>query len=385
MITSFSRTVPVLFGPGASLRTGLKVKELGAQKVLCVYDQGVKSAGIADKIIDNLKAAGLQVVIFDGVKADPPDTIINEAAVMANEEQVDGVVGVGGGSTMDAAKAINVLLTNPPPINLYYASSGGEHKPGKVVVLIPTTAGTGSEVTPISVVSDTATNTKRGVIGPATTATLAIVDPELLLGLPPQITASTGMDAFAHAAEALTSGSMNPMSDVLGEKAISLITQNLNKAVKDGSDLAARTNLSFAALIAGFAFSDALIHWGHAIAHAIGAKYHIPHGIGCALALPVAMEYVAEVLPGKVRQVGLAMGLSLGENLSPAEVGGAVAEAIRQFNREVGIPSLKDFKIEESSLEQLIDGVMVDDCFMFGPKRPSADQVLGMLKKTYEY
>ncbi|NLL58096.1 MAG: iron-containing alcohol dehydrogenase, partial [Firmicutes bacterium] len=144
MITSFSRTVPVLFGPGASLQTGLKVKELGAQKVLCVYDKGIKSAGIADKIIDNLKAAGLQVVIFDDVKADPPDTIINEAAVMANEEQVDGVVGVGGGSTMDAAKAINVLLTNPPPINLYYASSGGEHKPGKVVVLIPTTAGTGS-------------------------------------------------------------------------------------------------------------------------------------------------------------------------------------------------------------------------------------------------
>jgi alcohol dehydrogenase class IV len=385
MITSFSRTVPVLFGPGASLQTGLKVKELGAQKVLCVYDQGIKSAGIADKIIDNLKAAGLQVVIFDGVKADPPDTIINEAAVMANEEQVDGVVGVGGGSTMDTAKAINLLLTNPPPINLYYASSGREHKPGKVAVLIPTTAGTGSEVTPISVVSDTATNSKKGVIGPATTATLAIVDPELLLGLPSQITASTGMDAFAHAAEALTSGGMNPMSDVLGEKAIYLITRNLNKAVKDGSDLAARTNLSFAALIAGFSFSDSLTHWGHAIAHTIGAIYHIPHGIGCALALPAVMEYVADAVPGKVRQVGLAMGLSLGENLSPAELGRAVAGAIRQLNREVGIPSLKDFKIEESSLEQLIGGVMTDDCFMFGPKRASAAEILGMLKKVYEY
>jgi alcohol dehydrogenase class IV len=193
------------------------------------------------------------------------------------------------------------------------------------------------------------------------------------------------MDAFAHAAEALTSGGMNPMSDVLGEKAISLITQNLNKAVKDGSDLAARTNLSFAALIAGFAFSDSLPHFGHAIAHTIGAVYHIPHGIGCALALPAAMEYVADTVPGKVRQVGLAMGLSLDENLSPAELGGAVAEAIRQLNRKVGIPSLKDFKIEESSLEQLIGGVMTDDCFMFGPKRASAEQILGILKKAYEY
>lgn len=385
MITAFSRTVPVLFGAGASLRTGLKVKQMGVQKVLCVYDQGIKSAGIADKVIDNLKAAGLQVVLFDGVEPDPSDTLINKAAEMANAEKVDGIVGVGGGSTMDTAKAINLLLTNPPPISLYYVGTGREHKPGKVLVLLPTTAGTGSEVTPISVVSDTATQGKKGVIGPAATATLAIVDPELLLGLPPKITAFTGMDAFSHAAEALTSEGMNPMSDTLAEKAITLIVENLPKAVKNGSDLIARTNLSFAALIAGFAFSDALPHWGHAIAHAIGAKFHIPHGVGCALAIPPVIEYVADAVPDKVRQIGRAMGLSLAENLTPAELGTTVAEAIRRLNREIGIPGLKSFNVEEASLEQLVPGVQGDDCYMFGPKRASAKQILGMLKRAYEY
>lgn len=385
MIYSFSRTVPVLFGPGALLETGQKVKQSGIQKVLCVFDQGVKNAGIAEKVIGNLEEAGLQVVLFDGVQADPPDTMINEAAKMANAEKVDGIVGVGGGSSMDTAKAINVLLTNPPPINLYYVGSGKEHKPGKFLVLLPTTAGTGSEATPISVVSDTPTRSKKGVIGPGTTASLAIVDPGLLLGLPPQITASTGMDAFSHAVEALTSGGMNPMSDVLAEKAVSLVTENLNKAVKDGGDLTARTNMSFASLIAGMAFSDALTHWGHAIAHTVGAHYHIPHGVGCAVALPAVVEYVADVVPDKVRRVALAMGLSLPETLTPAELGKAVADAIRNLNREVGVPSLKTFKIKEDSLEQLIDGVLSDDCAMFGPKQASAGQVLAMMKKAYEY
>lgn len=385
MIVSFNPSVPVLFGPGASLRTGLKVKQLGVQKVLCVYDQGVKSAGIADKVIDNLKAAGLQVVVYDGVEADPPDTNINKAAEMANAEKVDGIVGVGGGSSMDTAKAINVLLTNPPPISLYYVGSGNEMKPGKPLVLLPTTAGTGSEVTPISVVSDTATHSKKGVIGPTSTATLAIVDPELLLGLPPKITASTGIDAFSHAVEALTSEGMNPMSDVLAEKAVALITENLVKSVKDGSELTARTNMAFASLIAGFAFSDSLTHWGHAIAHTIGAQFHIPHGVGCAVALPAVVEYVADAVPDKMKRVALSMGLSLQEDLSPAELGTAVAEAIRSLNREVGIPSLKEFKIEEASLEQLPGAVLADDCAMFGPKRASAGQVLLMLKKAYEY
>ena len=385
MITFFNRTVPILFGPGAALRTGLKVKQLGVHKVFCVYDRGIKDAGIAGLVVDNLKAAGLQVVSYDGVKEDPPDTMINEAAEIAAREKVDAVVGVGGGSTMDTAKGVNVLLTNPAPISQYYAGSGKAHQPGKILVLIPTTAGTGSEATNISVVSDTQSQSKKGVLGPATLAALAIVDPELLLGLPPKITAATGMDAFAHAVEALTSEGMNPMSDVLAEKAVALITRNLPISVQDGSNLEARTNMMFASLIAGIAFNDTMPHWGHAIAHALGAKFHIPHGIGCAVALPVAVEYVADAVPEKIRQAGLAMGLSLREGMHPAELGSTVAQAIHDLNRRVGIPSLKEYNIDEAALEQLAGNVLADDCAMFGPKRASAKQAQSMLKKAFAY
>lgn len=385
MITAFNRSVPVLFGAGAALRTGMKVKQLGVNKVLCVYDKGIEDAGIAGKIVGNLKAAGLDVVIFDGVKEDPPDTMINEAAAFAGGRQIEAIVGVGGGSTMDTAKAINVLLTNPPPISQYYAGSGKPHLPGKPLVLIPTTAGTGSEATNISVVSDTQSQSKKGVLGPAALAALAIVDPELLLGLPPKITAATGMDAFAHAVEALTSEGMNPMSDLLAEKAVALITRNLPKAVQDGSDLEARTNMMFASLIAGIAFNDTMPHWGHALAHALGARFHIPHGIGCAVALPAAVEYVADAVPDKVRQAGLAMGLDLPQEMAPAALGAAVSQAIVELNRRLGIPSLKEFKVAEAFLEQIPGAVLGDDCAMFGPKRASGANVLSMLKKAYQY
>ena len=384
MIVNFNRSIPILFGPGASLRTGLKVKQLGVTKVLCVYDQGIKNAGIAGKIVENLVAAGIKVVVFDGVKEDPPDTIINEAAEIALAEQVDGIVGVGGGSTMDTAKGINVLLSHPGPISLYYGP-GKAVNPGKVMVLIPTTAGTGSEVTSVTVISDTATKTKKGVLGPAVNATLAILDPELLLGLPSHITAATGMDAFSHAVEALTSGGANPMSDVLAEKAVALIAQNLLKSVQDGSDLTARSNMMFASTIAGIAFNDALPQWGHAIAHTLGSQYHIPHGIGCALALPAVIEYVADVFPEKIRRVAQAMGTELPENLSSAELGAAVAEAVREFNRQAGIPGLKELKVDEASLERLPGIVLADDCALFAPKRASAGQVLSMVQKAYEY
>lgn len=385
MITNFSRTVPVLFGPGASLRTGLKAKNLGVKKALCVYDSGIKKAGIAERIVNNLKAAGLQVVTFEDVQEDPPDTLVDEAGKMARAEGVDCIVGVGGGSSMDTAKAINVLLDNPPPINRYYVGSGNEQKPGQVLILLPTTAGTGSESTKITVISDTATQSKKGILGETVTATLAIVDPELLLGLPPEITAATGMDAFAHAVESLTSEGMNPMSDVLAEKAIALIVDNLPQSVKDGSDINCRTNMAFASLIAGIAFNDTMPHWGHAIAHTLGAQFHVPHGVGCAVSLPAAVEFVADAVPDKLQRIALVMGLSIPKEQTVTELGSAVAEAIRDFTRKIGIPGLKEFQVKRSSLEQLVKGVLADDCAMFGPKRASSEQVLSMLEEAYKY
>ena len=374
----------VFFGENTSGQVGEKVKALGCSKVLCVYDQGVKDAGIADSIAKSLENAGLTVVRYGGVLPDPPDTMVNECGELARKEMVDGVVGVGGGSTLDTAKAVNVLLGNPGPIaNYYFVPGKPDHRPGKPLILIPTTAGTASEVTYVAVLTNTATNRKGGVKGAATMASLAIVDPLLTVGMPPRLTAATGMDAFAHALEAYTSALRNPMSDLLAEKAIELAAQNLPKAVSNGSDVEARTNMSFACLIAGMSFNDATPHFGHAFGHTLGSFHHVPHGIACAIAQPGVIQVIAGVMPDKVRRVGELMGLELGKDLDSAELGSRVSEEIARFTRTIGVPTLKELNINESDLSTIAEGMLSDVCFRFLPVKLEVQDVLGVLQKAY--
>jgi alcohol dehydrogenase len=374
----------VLFGEHASDQTGERTKMFGCSKVLCVYDQGVKDAGVAGPIIENLKKAGIEVIEYGGVLPDPPDTMVNECGELARKEKVDGIVGVGGGSTLDTAKAVNVMLGNPGPIETYYLQPGAPgHKPGKPLVLVPTTAGTASEITHVAVLTRTALGTKNGILGPATIASLAIVDPLLTLGLPPAITAATGMDTFAHALEAYTAAGQNMMSDVLSEKAIELTVHYLPKAVKNGSDVEARTNMSFACLIAGMSFTDAKTHFGHAFGHSLGARHHIPHGTGCAIAQPGVIAVVADLMPKKVRRVGELIGLKLGDNLSSAEVGKRVSDSIAAFSKEIGVPTLRQLNIKESDLVPLAEGMMKDVCFSFMPIKLGMQDVLKVIQGLY--
>lgn len=371
-----------MFGVGSVQQIGTKVSELGCKKVLLVTDKGIKAAGVADQVAGNLEAAGITVIQFDEVASDPPDHMIEACAVIARSEQVDGIVAVGGGSAMDTAKSVNVLLKNPSPISRYFGLNVPQ-EPGKVLVLVPTTSGTGSEVTHISVVTDSQTSRKFGVLGPNCSATLAIVDPELSVKMPPGLTAATGMDAFSHAAEALTSGLANPVSDALAERAIALTIQYLPLAVENGSDVTARTNMSLASTMAGIAFKDALPQLGHAIAHTLGGRFHIHHGTGCAIALPAVIEYVADAVPEKVRAIGKAMGLELEDVMPNQDVGKRVADAIRALNSRVGIPKMKDLGIEESILEDVAADVLKDDCAMFIPKKTTADAVAAVLRNAH--
>ncbi len=374
----------VLFGDHASDQIGERTRALGCSKVLCVYDQGVKNAGVVGPILASLEKAGLEIVHYDGVLPDPPDTMVNECGELARKEQVDGVVGVGGGSTLDTAKAVNVMLGNPGPIENYYLQPGAPgHKPGKPLVLVPTTAGTASEITYVAVLTRTALGTKNGILGPATIASLAIVDPLLTLGLPPAITAATGMDTFAHALEAYTAAGQNMMSDVLSEKAIELTFHYLPKAVKNGSDVEARTNMSFACLIAGMSFTDAKTHFGHAFGHSLGARHHIPHGTGCAIAQPGVIEIVADLMPKKVRRVGEIMGLKLGADLSSAELGKRVSDSIAAFNKEIGVRTLRQLNIKESDFVPLAEGLMKDVCFSFMPIKLGMQDVLKVIQDLY--
>jgi alcohol dehydrogenase len=384
MAFNINHMTPVLFGEGTSLQTGERLKTLGCKKVLAVYDKGVKQAGITDKIIESIKEQGIEVAVFDGVKADPPDTMIDEGAEIGRKAGVDGVVGIGGGSTMDTAKTINLLLNNPGKVK-DYMGTGKELKPGKNLILLPTTAGTGSEVTMFAVITDTADeNKKKGMAGPLVRANLAIVDPTLTVGMPPLITADTGMDAYAHAVEAIMGNNRNPMSDLLGEQAISLVMKYLPKAVKNGKDMEARTEMSYAAMLAGYSFNDSLTHMGHSLGHTLGSIFHIPHGNACGVAMPEIIEYLAEDVPGPIRLIGKAMGLKIKATASPKEAAAQVAEALAAFNKEIGQNTLKELGVKESDLKKVAQAAFDQGMWRLSPRETSAEDMLGILQKAYD-
>lgn len=385
MLFNINHMTPVLFGEDASLQTGERLKALGCKKVLAVYDQGVKNAGITDKIIDSIKEQGIEVAVFDGVKADPPDTMIDEGAEVGRKENVDGVVAIGGGSPMDTAKAINLLLNNPGKIKEYMGGPDAKPlTPGKVLILVSTTAGTGSEVTMFAVITDTSDeNKKKGIAGPMVRGNLAIVDPVLTVGMPPSITADTGMDAYAHAFEAITGQNRNPMSDLFGEKAISLVMEYLPKAVKDGKDMEARIQMSYAATLAGYAFNDSLTHMGHSLGHTLGSIFHIPHGNACGVAMPDIVEYLAEAVPEPIARIGKAMGLDIKAGVSPKDVAKQVADKLAAFNKEVGQKTLKELGVKEEDLEKVAQRAFDEHMWGMSPRKPSPEDMLGILKKAY--
>ena len=361
MFAKYTQIAPVTYGPGAISAVGETVKALGGQVALVVSDAGVIATGITQKAIDSIEAAGVKTVLFDKVEMDAPDYSITIGAEMAVSVGADIVVGVGGGSSMDSAKAIALLATNLADgttihdIIRFNPAKPFMPKPALKNVMVPTTSGTGSEVTFISVVGDTERKVKCGCI---VVPTASILDPELTLGLDPLITAYTGMDAFSHASEALASVGINPHSDLLAMDAISRIVKNLPIAVADPMNAEARTELAIAANWAGKAFQDSTVNVGHTIAHVIGAAYHVPHGIGCALATPVVEEKVASSRPEIFGKIARMLGADVEDN-DPA-LGAKLADALRAFEKKVGIPSLQELGISHEQCMDLLPDVVAD-------------------------
>jgi alcohol dehydrogenase len=357
---------------------------MGVTHALFVFDQGVKKAGIPDKIIVGVKEAGIQVSIFDGVQADPPDFTVDQGAEIGRKADVDAVVGVGGGSAMDTAKAINLLLGNPGSISQYLTFPPPPLNPGKTLILIPTTSGTGSEVTHFAVITDSKTHAKRSPVGPLVRAKLAIIDPTLTVGMPPSVTADTGMDAFAHCAEAMTAVQRNPMSDLLAEKGISIVMEFLPKAVKDGRDLDARTQMSFAAMLGGYAFNDSNTLLGHAIGHTLGSLYHIPHGNACGVVLPEILECEAEAVPDAVARIAVSMGLKVRKGATAAAVGAQVREALASFMLSIGQKTFKQLNVPAADLAKVAEAAGGPGLAKSSARPVSVDDVKNMLQKAYE-
>ncbi len=373
--------VALRFGPGISKKLGSILKERGHKKVLLIYDKGIKAVGIPGPIAEAINAAGIETLDYDEVQADPYVSSINRAGEFALAGGVDGIVAIGGGSSMDTAKAVNVLMTNPGPINRYLIPTPEPSVPGLPLYTIPTTAGTGAEVTPLGIlITDEEPHLKTGVVGPATTPTMALIDPELMTGLPAKVTASTGGDALAHAIEGVSHINENPGSDLFGYDAIRRIAKWLPVAVKDPTNIEARTEMAYAATFAGVSFINSGCQLGHAIGHNVGSVWGYPHGVSCATALPEVTRWLAGPKPDKIRKVVEAMGVEIPEG---ADIGELARKTIRGLLDEVGIGGLKSIGFPEEDLDRLADLGMADTVMPGTPGNMTKDQLLQLLKDAY--
>jgi alcohol dehydrogenase class IV len=382
MVSTYNQLCPVVFGPGAVNTLADKVREYGGTKALCIYDNGVKAAGISDRIIRVLSEAGIGLVPFDGVLPDAPAETVNRAGKLAQNEKVDIVIGIGGGSSLDTAKAAVVLVDNPLPINNYFISKGVVPKSAVPLILIPTTSGTGSEVSVMAVIHDEETHIKESVLR---SASLAIVDPELTLTVPKSVTAMTGFDALSHAIEAYTTNRTNPNADILCLEVMRLVINNLEKAYNDGSNLEARTNLSLASNLAGMAFNDSFLHFGHAVAHELGVVFHMPHGVACAITIPEVIIFASDVAPERVLRIAEALGVLVAVEASADEAGELAANKIRSLMRPLGIKSLQEQGITKEAAMNIAEGAIEHNSFIncaLKPVDPPALKVL--IGKMYD-
>ncbi|GIZ54096.1 alcohol dehydrogenase [Noviherbaspirillum aridicola] len=355
----FSTVPHIVSESGVSRKIGALITQHfpDARHALLVTDAGFLKTGLVEAPIASIKAAGLQVSVFSDVVADPPEAVVLKAVEDARRAGTDLVIGFGGGSSMDVAKLIAVLSGSDQDLKSMYGV--GNVKGGRLpLIQVPTTAGTGSEVTPISIVTTGAT-TKMGVVSPQLYADVAVLDAELTIGLPPKVTAATGIDAMVHAIEAYTTKlKKNPLSDMLAAKALELLSSNILAACEDGKNLAVRQAMLLGAMLAGQSFANAPCAAVHALAYPIGGIFHVPHGLSNSLVLPHVLRFNAPAAAG--------MYAELAEIVAPGATGSVEARTQALINRmdeiarRTGIETqLRQVGVQESDLDRMADDAML--------------------------
>lgn len=343
----------ILVGPGASGRLGQTVAGFGHKKILIVTDSIISKLGLLGDLTRALTAGGAEYVVFDAITPDAPIPLIEEGIDFYSANDCDAIVAVGGGSSMDASKAIAAAVSNPgKSLRDLAGYFKGLQTPVKIYA-VPTTAGTGSEVTVAAVIADPERQAKLVIVDTRLVPKMAALDPCLMTGLPPPITAATGIDALTHAIEAFIGKWANPYTDDMALSAVGLIFDNLRLAYKDGNNLAARENMSLAATYAGLAFTRANVGYVHAIAHQFGGRYHTPHGLANAIMLPLVLKFS---LPAAADRLALlALRAKLGRANEAEEVlAQKFIDAVEQLNRDLGIPTFLA-ALKKSDIPQLAE------------------------------
>jgi len=332
-----------------------EVERLNASNILIVTDPFLEELGMTNKIIEPLQAQGWKTSVYTEVVPEPPLEVGEKLVAFTREHKFDLVIGLGGGSALDLAKLAGVLATHEGEVADYLNLTGSRtltHK-GIPKILIPTTSGTGSEVTNISVLS--LESSKDVVTHDYLLPDVAIVDPALTTSLPPKVTAATGIDALTHAIEAYVSKNANPVTDALALQAIRLISGSIRTAVADGENKEARTDMSYGSYLAGLSFFNAGVAGVHALAYPLGGQFHISHGESNAVLLPYVMGYIRQSCEKRMKDILEAMGFSSNQ-LSQEEASLKCIEELKKLVADVGIPlSLKEFGIQEDALDSLAD------------------------------
>jgi alcohol dehydrogenase len=368
------------FGCGAIHTLADHVKALGGSRVLIVGDPGVVKAGVVERVAQPLRSAGIPFEIFSDIESDPDIASVEKGTASARASGSNLIVGVGGGSSLDTAKAIGIMLANDGHIRDYVGLNKVKHRPAPVIA-VPTTAGTGSEMTIWSVLSDKERQVKLSVGSVYNCPALALLDPELTVPLPPHVTAFTGMDALTHALESYVNLNTQPISEGMAVQAMKMIATNLRFAVANGSNLEARANMLLASTIAAMAFNSTRLGLAHALALPLGAHFRIPHGLVNAILLPEVMRYNLIGNTAKFAEIAAIFGERV-EHLSVHEAAERSVEAVRRLNRDIGITqTLGDFGVGEEHLEMIANEAMESGNVPVNPVKATAKDLIGICRR----
>ncbi|MCL2913299.1 L-threonine dehydrogenase [Shewanella corallii] len=357
------------------------INALGFKHALIVTDKPLVDIGLAGELIEKLGAGGVQSTLFDGVQPNPTVGNVEAGLALLKANACDFVISFGGGSPHDCAKGIALVATNGGSIKDYEGVDQSA-KPQMPLVAINTTAGTASEMTRFCIITDEERHIKMAIVDKHTTPILSVNDPELMLKKPASLTAATGMDALTHAIEAYVSVAANPITDACAIKAIELIHQHLEHAVKDGSNINAREQMAYAQFLAGMAFNNASLGYVHAMAHQLGGLYDLPHGVCNALLLPYVQEYNAQVAAGRLKDVAKAMGVDVAQ-MSDEQGAEAGITAIKTLADSINIPaSLTELGVKEADIPLLAENALKDACGLTNPKQATHEEICQIFKNA---
>ncbi len=370
-----------LMGAGAVSEVGKQAKIIGGTKALVVTDKPMVKIGIVDKIIKLLNTAGIKTVLYDGAVPNPTVINVHDGVDLYKKEMCDIIIAVGGGSPIDCAKGVGLVCNNGGSIKDFEGLDMSE-KNMPPFIAVNTTAGTASEMTRFTIITDTDRHVKMAIVDWHVTPTVSINDPELMVSMPASLTAATGMDALTHAVEAYISTIATPVTDSAAIKAIQLISQYLRSAVANGNNMEARENMAYAEFMAGMAFNNASLGNVHAMAHQLGGFYDLAHGVCNAILLPHVESFNMIACVKRFADIAVAMGENI-EGLSVIESADLAIESIKRLSKDVGIPSgLKELGVKEEDLPALADNALKDACGATNPRITTKADIIQIYKNA---